>query len=160
MRILVVDDHMAMRQCLVRTFEEEAEMQVVAEAADGYAAIELTKRLKPDVVVMDIEMPRLDGISATRQIASESPETRIIGLSTHRSSTYVRAMLAAGASAYVLKDDMLTDLVEAVEAVSDGQPYLSPALSSPVGSHNPFAPEPGSCCNGREAVPTGRTSGA
>ena len=152
MRILIVDDHAALRQCLVRTFEEEPEMHVVGEAADGYAAIELTRQLKPDVVIMDIEMPRLDGISATRQIAGELPEVRIVGLSTHRSSVYVRTMLAAGASAYVLKDEMLTDLIEAVEAVSAGKAYLSPSLSSPLGPANPFALQGGSCSNDLEAV--------
>ena len=159
MRILIADDHAGMRQNLVRMFEDVPEMQVVAEAVDGCVAVELARELTPDVVIMDVEMPRLDGIDATRQIVTECPGIRIVGLSTHRSNAYVKAMLAAGASAYVLKDDMLGDLIEAVEAVTDGHAYLSPSLASPHQTDNPFAPRLDSCCNGVDAVPAERSAG-
>ncbi len=160
MRILIVDDHAAIRQSLHHTFEEEPGMQVIAEAVDGYDAIELTRQLQPDIVIMDIQMPRLDGVSATRQITNTWPDIRVIALSTHHSTVYVKAMLAAGASGYVLKDDMLPDLIEAVEAVSAGQSYLSPALSAPVASHNLFASQPAACSNALEPVPSGRLIGS
>ena len=139
MRILIVDDHVGMRQTLVCMFDGMSEMEVVAEAADGFAAVQLASECQPDVVVMDVEMPRLDGIGATRRIVAERPDMRIIGLSTHRSGVYVKAMLAAGARAYVLKDEMSTDLIEAIEAVTDGRVYLSPSLASGTSEKIPFA---------------------
>jgi DNA-binding NarL/FixJ family response regulator len=159
MRILIVDDHVCMRQTLVRVFQEASEMQVVGEAADGYAAVQLARQLKPDVVVMDVEMPRLDGISATRQILTEYPDMRIVGLSTHCSGVVVKAMLAAGASAYVLKDDLFPDLIEAVEAVTEGQTYLSPSLTNETPVNILFASPLSSCCNGAEATQAGRLAG-
>ncbi len=139
MRILIVDDHVGMRQVLVRMFDGMSEMEVVAEAADGFAAVQLANECQPDVVVMDVEMPRLDGIGATRRIAAEHPGMRIIGLSTHRSGVCVKAMLAAGACAYVLKDEMSTDLIEAIEAAADGRIYLSPSLANGTPEKIPFA---------------------
>jgi DNA-binding NarL/FixJ family response regulator len=159
MRILIVDDHFSMRQTLVRVFHEAVEMQVVGEAADGCEAVERARELKPDVVVMDVEMPRLDGIGAPRQILAAQPDVRIIGLSTHHSHVYVRAMLAAGACAYVLKDEMFPDLIEAVEAVADGQTYLSPSLTSCLAPEILFAWPNEACCNEAEAMRAERPAG-
>lgn len=139
MRILIVDDHVGTRESLVRTFREASEMQVIAEAADGVSAVQLASELKPDVVVMDVEMPRLDGIGATRRIVAEHPDMRVIGLSTHNSDVCVKAMLAAGACAYVLKDEMFPDLIEAVEAAAEGKTYLSPSLARQRSANIPFA---------------------
>jgi two-component system response regulator NreC len=159
MRILIVDDHVGMRQTLVRVFQEASEMEVVGEAADGCAAIQLAGELKPDVVIMDVEMPRLDGVRATRRIIAKYPHMRIVGLSTHCSSVHVKAMFAAGASAYVLKDDMFPDLIEAVEAVVEGQTYLSSSLMSESPQGILFASSAGPCCNGTEAAGAERWAG-
>lgn len=161
MRILIVDDHFGMRQTLIRVFQEASEMQVVGEAADGCEAVQRARELKPDVVIMDVEMPRLDGIGATREILAEQPDMRIIGLSTHYSHMYVRSMLAAGASAYVLKDEMFPDLIEAVEAVAGGQTYLSPSLAGciPIPPEILFAWPRQTCCNEAEAVRAERSAG-
>lgn len=159
MRILIVDDHFGMRQTLVRVFQEVSEAQVVGEAADGCEAVQRARELKPDVVIMDVEMPRLNGIDATRQILAEQPDMRIIGLSTHHSHVYVRSMLAAGACAYVLKDEMFPDLIEAVEAVADGQTYLSPSLTGCIPPEILFAWPRQTCCNEVEAVRAKRLAG-
>lgn len=159
MRILIVDDHFGMRQILVHVFGETPEMQVVGEAADGCEAVQLARELQPDVVILDVEMPRLDGIGATRQILAEQPDVRIIGLSTHHSHVYVRAMFAAGACAYVLKDEMLPDLIEAVEAAADGQTYLSPSLTSCLAPDILFAWPREACCNEAKAVRAERPAG-
>ncbi len=159
MRILIVDDHFGMRQTLARVFQEVSEAQVVGEAADGCEAVQRARELKPDVVIMDVEMPRLNGIGATRQILAEQPDVRIIGLSTHDSHVYVKAMLGAGASAYVLKDEMFPDLIEAVEAVAGGQTYLSPSLTACIPPEILFAWPRQACCNEAEAVQAQRLAG-
>ncbi len=139
MRVLIVDDHVGMRQILVRLLDGMSETEIVAEAADGFAAVQLASECQPDIVVMDVEMPRLDGIGATRRIVAENPDMRIIGLSTHDSDVCVNAMLAAGACAYVLKDEMFPDLIEAVEAAAEGKTYLSPSLARQRSANIPFA---------------------
>ena len=125
-RILVADDHMAVRESLVRGLKYEANVEVVAEAEDGCAAVELTKQFQPDVVLMDISMPRLNGIEATRQIMAQCPSVRVLGLSVHDSKQYADAMLKAGASGYVVKDGDLDELIKAVNAVVQGQTYCNP----------------------------------
>ena len=129
MRVLIADDHVAVRQALVRSLEQEADIEVVGQAEDGCLAVELAGQLIPDVVVMDITMPRLDGIGATRQITERYPGIKVVGLSVHGSRPYVHKMLAAGAKGYVLKDDDLDELVKALRAVSDGREYISPSAS-------------------------------
>lgn len=110
----------------------EPDMQIVGEAGNGREAIERAEELHPDVVVMDVAMPELNGIEATRRLAVSSPRTRVLALSMHKDSVYVREILRAGARGYLLKDSIDSDLVSAVRAVARGDGYLSPAVSDAV----------------------------
>ena len=127
-RVLIADDHAAIRMALTRRLRSEPEIEVVGEATDGYAAVLLAGKLKPDIVLMDINMPRMDGIEATRRIVRLYPEIKVIGLSVHCFEFYTRRMLEAGARAYVLKDGDIDELLQAIGAVSSGQTYVSPAV--------------------------------
>lgn len=110
----------------------QADLEVVGEAADGLAAVDLAQRIEPDVIVMDVSMPGLNGIEATRRIAETVSRCRVLALSMHRDAVYVREILRAGARGYLLKDAIDQDLVNAVRAVAQGQGYLSPAVSDAV----------------------------
>ncbi len=114
MRVLIVDDHAMVRQSLVQALQAEPGIEVVGEAPDGAAAIRLASQLRPDVVLMDVVMPQVDGIEATRQIMRDCPEIRIVGLSVHDSMVYAARMLEAGACAYLLKDCNMEDLVREI----------------------------------------------
>lgn len=113
-RVLLADDHRIMRQGLMMLLEEEADIEVVGEAADGKQAVEMTRRYEPDVVIMDITMPILNGIEATRQITAEMPQVRVIGLSMHESADMDHAMREAGAVAYLAKGGQLDSLTAAI----------------------------------------------
>ncbi len=119
-RILVADDHTIVLQGLSRFLQEQEGMEVVGQAKAGYEALELARELAPDVVIMDISMPGLNGIEATRQIHSENPDIRIIGLSMHTSRRYAREMYKAGARAYLLKDCDFDELIAAIHTVLEG----------------------------------------
>ena len=110
----------------------QSDMQIVGEASNGREAIELAEKLHPDVVVMDVTMPELNGIEATRRIAESAPRTRVLALSMHKDSVYVREILRAGARGYLLKDSADADLIAAVRSVAKGEAYLSPAVSDSV----------------------------
>jgi DNA-binding NarL/FixJ family response regulator len=111
---------------------EQSDMEIVGEAGNGREALELAAKLKPDVVVMDVAMPELNGIEATRRMAESAPHARVLALSMHKDSVYVRETLRAGARGYLLKDSVAADLVNAVRAVAAGEGYLSPAVSDAV----------------------------
>ncbi len=130
-RVLIADDHVALRRSLIRALQAEGGMEVIGEAGDGGMAVELAKTLNPDIVIMDIIMPLVNGIDATRQIVQDCPRIHVIGLSVHISKAYAARMFSAGASAYVLKNGDLDELVHAVDAVSHGQTYLSPEMLDP-----------------------------
>ena len=128
-RILLADDHTVMRNGLRLLLERQPNLQVVGEAADGRQAVALCETVNPDVVVMDIAMPNLNGIEAARQIVSHSPRTAIAILSMHSDESYVIRALKAGARAYLLKDSAEADLLAAVRALTDGKSFFSPAIS-------------------------------
>ena len=131
-RILLADDHAVVRQGFRMILAAHPDMEIVGEAGNGREAVELAERLKPEVVVMDVSMPELNGIEATRRLAASTPHTRVLALSMHKDSVYVREILRAGARGYLLKDSVADDLVSAVRAVASGEGYLSPQVSNAV----------------------------
>jgi len=131
-KILLVDDHAIVRQGLHSLLEKEPDIEVVGEAEDGREAIELVSKLMPDVVVMDITMPNLNGVDATRQIMHEFPKVKVIALSMHSDRTFVVSMLKAGASGYVLKECLSDELVEAIRTVAGDGWYVSRRITGVV----------------------------
>jgi len=131
-RILLADDHAVVRQGFKMILGAQPDMEIVGEAGNGREALELASSLKPDLVVMDVAMPELNGIEATRRMAEAAPHTRVLALSMHKDSVYVREILRAGARGYLLKDSVAADLVSAVRAVAGGEGYISPAVSDAV----------------------------
>ncbi len=124
-RILLADDHQLFRQGL-RSMLPAEEFQVVAEAADGQEAIQLVRRHEPDVAVLDVSMPGLNGVDATREVLRTSPRTRVVVLTMHRETPYVVGALAAGARGYVLKSQPVSDVVQALREVGSGGVYVPP----------------------------------
>ena len=131
-RILLADDHTIIRQGLRSLLEKEPEMEVVGEAEDGRKALRLVQELVPDIIVMDITMPNLNGIDATHKIVSKFPEVKVIALSIHSNKRFVAGMLKAGASGYILKECLFDELVQAIRAVAGGVRYLSPRITGVV----------------------------
>jgi DNA-binding NarL/FixJ family response regulator len=131
-RIILADDHAILRHGLSKSFQQEEDFKVIGQTKDGRSTVELAKELLPDVVVMDIAMPDLNGVEATRQIAKECPDVNVVGLSMHSSNKYVREMFRAGAKGYLLKDCPFEELAQAVRIVVDGKTYVSPSVSHMV----------------------------
>lgn len=127
--LVMAEDHHLVRQGLGLLLRGEAGMRVMGEASDGIEAVELASKYRPDVLLLDLMIPRLHGLEVTRQVKRDFPEVRIIILSMHKEESYVIEALRNGASGYVLKDATGTDLVEAIRKVKAGQRYLSPALA-------------------------------
>ena len=123
-RILIADDHELIRRGLVSALAERPDWSIVAEAADGRQASELAARLTPDIAVLDLTMPELNGLDATRQIRAATPKTRILIVTAHESEQLIRDVLDAGAMGYVLKSDAGRVLVQAIEALLDERPFL------------------------------------
>jgi two-component system, NarL family, response regulator NreC len=128
-RVLLADDHTLVRQGLRRILEGDPHIEIVAEVGDGRAAVEAAHSLTPTVAILDISLPRLNGIDATRQICKSLPDTRVLILSMHADDAYIRQSLKAGAKGYLLKDADDQDLLKAIAAVSAGRSYFSPAVS-------------------------------
>jgi len=131
-KILLADDHKITRQGLRSLLEKDDDMEVVAEAEEGRTAVQLARELLPDVVIMDVSMPDLNGMQATRQIVSESENVKIIALSMHSDTLFVSEMLKNGASGYLLKDCAFEELRRAIRTVVAGKTYLSPSISALV----------------------------
>jgi DNA-binding NarL/FixJ family response regulator len=132
LRLLIVDDHRLFRQGLRQICEVKGGFAVVGEAENGREAVELALRLKPDVVLMDIQMPEVDGVEATRQITLQLPETRVIILTMYRQDDYVFEALKAGARGYLLKDADGEDVLEAIRAVQRGEALINAAMAARV----------------------------
>ena len=129
LRILLADDHTVVRQGFRKVLEASPDWEVVAEAGDGREAVRQAEEFKPDVAIIDVAMPLLNGIEATRQIVKRSPPTRVLVLSMHSDEAYVNQILQAGATGYLLKDSADVDLLQAVSAVSKGKSFFSPGVA-------------------------------
>ncbi len=129
MRILIADDHGIVRQGLISLLEKQADMEIVGEAEDGPTAVRLAAKLLPDVIIMDVSMPNLNGIQATRLVLRQTPDARIIALSMYFNRRFVIKMLKAGVLGYVLKSYLFDELVRAIHAVAANEHYLSPRIT-------------------------------
>jgi two-component system, NarL family, response regulator NreC len=130
--ILLADDHGVVRQGFRRILEAQPDMEVVGEAGNGREAVEQASKLQPDLVVMDVAMPELNGIEATRRLKENTPRTKVLALSMHKDAVYVREILRAGAQGYLLKDSSDADLVAAIRAVAKGEGWVSPGVANAV----------------------------
>lgn len=124
-KIILADDHTIMREGLRSLLEQQREFEIIAETEDGHTTVQLTKKYKPDVVIMDISMPELNGIEATREILSELPDVKVIALSMHSDKRFVANMLRAGAKGYLRKNSAADELSRAIKTVMSGKIYLS-----------------------------------
>jgi DNA-binding NarL/FixJ family response regulator len=128
-RIVIADDHGLIRAGLRALLEDVPDMQVVGEAADGNAVLRLAAELQPDIILMDVSMPGMNGIEATSQIRGISPQTRVLALTVHEDEGILREMIRAGASGYIIKRAVESDLIQAIRIISGGDMYIYPALT-------------------------------
>jgi two-component system, NarL family, response regulator NreC len=128
-RIILADDHKIMRDGLRSLIEKQHNMEIIGEAADGRTTVTLALKLSPDVIVMDVSMPDMNGIEAARRIIEKSPRIKILALSMHSDKKFIAEMLCAGASGYLLKDAAARELLHAIQAVVKNRSYLSPAIA-------------------------------
>ena len=140
-KIILADDHTMLRHGLSRSFQQEKDIEVIGQAADGHSTVDLVKELSPDAVVMDIGMPDLNGVEATRRITKDCPKVKVVGLSMHSSDKYIREMFRAGASGYLLKDCPFEELVEAIRTVVGGKTYISPSIGHMIVKQYASQPE-------------------
>jgi DNA-binding NarL/FixJ family response regulator len=131
-KVILADDHTIVRKGLRSLLDGERDMDVIGEAGDGREAIELVAQLKPHIIVMDIGMPVLNGLEATRRIIKKHPETKVLILTMHTNEEYVFEILSAGASGYIVKKAAPTELVSAIRAIRQGESFLSPSISKKV----------------------------
>ena len=131
-RIMLADDHTIVRQGLARLLEDHQGLKVVGEAINGQAVVEKAMKLKPDIIIMDIAMPRMNGIEATKRIRKQLPETKIIILSMYSHEHYIHELLECGVSGYLLKDSGGRDIIKAIDAAMKNETFLSPSISKKV----------------------------
>ncbi|MEI8352238.1 MAG: response regulator transcription factor, partial [bacterium] len=141
-RVMLADDHKIVRESFRALLEAEPSFQVVADVGDGQECVRAALELKPDVIVMDITMPNLDGPSATRRILSQLPQTRVIALSMHTHHRFVSIMLDAGASGYILKSCHAKELIAAIRLTASGKSYYSPGIRPTAPSPPPYRGAP------------------
>ena len=132
LRILIAEDHEMMRAGMRLLVEAQEDMEVVGEAGDGRAAIELAKQLQPDVILMDISMPALNGLKASAKLKRIAPDIKILTVTRHFDDAYLQELLQAGVSGYVLKQSAPTELISAIQAVASGKSYLDPKITGKV----------------------------
>ncbi len=131
-KILIADDHQIMRQGLKSLLEKQGDLQVIGEAENGREVMKMVRELSPDIIVMDISMPDLNGIDATRRIVAEFPNTKIVALSIHSDRRFVAQMIEAGATGYILKENAFEELAKAIRVVNNNQTFLCPKIASIV----------------------------
>jgi len=132
LRIILADDHRLFREGLRNMLQREQDLEILPDAPDGREAVRLAAELNPDVILMDVTMPDLNGIEATRQIRASLPDVKVLGLSMHADRQFVTELLSAGASGYLLKDCPCQELVGAIHVVADGEVYLSPKVAGTI----------------------------
>lgn len=132
LRILLADDHESVREGLKAILSTQGDMEVIAEVQDGRAAVAQALMLQPDIVVMDVSMPNLNGLKATEALMAQCPSVRVLALTRHADDAYLQQMLKAGAAAYVLKQSRATELLQAIRAIAAGKKYLDPAIAETV----------------------------
>jgi DNA-binding NarL/FixJ family response regulator len=131
MKIILADDHTIVRKGLAKLINDEPDMEVIGEAGDGREALKLMQKHNPDMVIMDINMPEMNGVIATRQISTEFPRIKVLALSMHSDAHFVASALKAGVAGYLLKDCAVKEMVCAVRDIMNGKHYLDPSLDSP-----------------------------
>ena len=150
-KILLADDHTIVRQGLKLILSAHTDLEIVGEAANGHEAVDLAQKVKPDIVLMDVAMPELNGIEATRRMVAANHRIKVLVLSMHKEPVYVREILRAGARGYILKDAIDTELLSAVRSVAKGDGYVSPAVSGALLSdYRKDAADPVDLLSGRE----------
>ena len=132
LRILLADDHETVREGLKAILNAQSDMEVVAEAPDGQAAVEQAAALCPDVVIMDVSMPRVNGLRATQAIRETCPQVKVVTLTRHADDSYLQQLLRAGAAGYVLKQSRTSEVLQAIRAVAGGRTYIDPSLARHV----------------------------
>ena len=132
LRILLADDHVTVREGVKMIINAQADMEVVAEAADGRVAVAEAQAVRPDVVVMDVSMPRVNGLKATEMLTECCPEVKVLALTRHQDDGYLQQLLRAGAAGYVLKQSRPAELLQAIRAIGEGGSYLDPAVAGRV----------------------------
>lgn len=140
-KIVIAEDHLTVREGIKMLINSQDDMEVIGEADNGNAAIRETKKLSPDIVLMDVTMPELNGLKATKKLKQVSPEAKILVLTRHTDDAYLQQLIEAGASGYVLKQSAHTELIHAIQTVSKGNSYLDPPITNKIMSNyaNRFA---------------------